>query len=164
MNAPKDDPRDPRFRAYRAASLGVYLVFTITFCVFIIVSVYRSVLGMTPELPPVGEIQPEEACMSDLRTLFVELENERKVLGDQPVVVRSDAHFLQFRVEWLRRKRALEAKCGLESREKAREAFSTLDRIVDLYTTASVQFSGAVGPTVDEFKQQVGLARTPALP
>jgi hypothetical protein len=164
MNAPRADPKDPRFRAYRAASLGVYLVFTITFCVFIIVSVYRSVLGMTPERPPVGEIQSEEACMEGVRALFVELEHERKVLGDQPVVVRSDAHFLAFRVEWLRRKRALEARCGLESREKAREAFTSLDRIVDLYTTASVQFSGAVGPTVDEFKRQVGLAPSPAHP
>lgn len=158
MSEPKDDPRDPRFRNFRAASLGVYLVFTITFCMFIIVSVYRSVLGMTPERPPVAEIQSEEACMNDLRALFTDLEAERKLLGDQPRVVRSDAHFLQFRVEWLRRKRALEARCGLESREQARAAFSSLDRLLDLYTTASVQFSGAVGPTADEFKRQVGLA------
>lgn len=158
MSSEQGDPRDPRFRTFRGISLGVYLVFTVTFCVLIIVSVYRSVLGMTPERPAAAEVLPEEQCMSELRGLFTELEGERKALGDQPVVVKSDAHFLQFRVEWLKKKRALESRCGLESRDRARKAFDSLDRLVDLYTTASVQYSGAVGPTVDDFKQQVGLA------
>lgn len=153
MTAP--DPRDPKFRSFRAASLGVYLVFTIGFSSLIIFSVYRSVLRMTPERPPPGELLSEEACLQDARGLFVELEQERKTQGDQSQVVRSDQHFLQFRVDWLKRKVALEARCGLENRERARAAFASLDRLLDLYTTASVQFSGAVGPTVDQFKKQL---------
>ena len=75
--------------------------------------------------------------------------------GDQADVVHSDQRFLQFRVEWLKRKGTLESRCGLESRDRARAAFGSLDRIVDLYTTASVQFSGAVGPTIDAFKKEL---------
>jgi hypothetical protein len=153
MTAP--DPRDPRFRLYRAVSLGAYLVFTIGFSCLIIFSVYRSVLAMTPDRPPAGELQTEEVCLADARGLFVELEQERKAQGDQAEVVKSDQRFLQFRVEWLKRKRTLEARCGLENRPKAKAAFASLDRMLDLYTTASVQFSGAVGPTVDEFKKQL---------
>jgi hypothetical protein len=154
MSAPAD-PRDPRFRPYRAVSLGIYLVFTIGFSCLIIFSVYRSVLRMTPDRPPAGELQSEQQCMRDLRGLFDELEAQRMSQGNQPDVVHSDQRFLQFRVEWLKRKRALESRCGLESREHARAAFSSLDRIVDLYTTTSVQFSGQVGPTVDVFKKQL---------
>jgi hypothetical protein len=160
MSTPAGDPKDPRFRPFRGAAFGVYLLFTCTFSLLIIVSVYRSVLGMTPdEQPQAQAVLPEEQCMSELRGLFVELEDARKQLGEQPVVVKADARFLQFRVEWLRKKRVLEAKCGLESREKARSAFSSLDRLADLYTTASVQYAGSVGPTVDDFKRQVGLAK-----
>lgn len=153
MTAPH--PRDPRFRPYRAVTLGVYLAFTIGFSCLIIFSVYRSVLRMTPDRPPVGELQSEEACLRDARGLFTELEQVRKAQGDQAKVVGSDQRFLQFRVEWLTRKRALESHCALESRGRSRAAFASLDRMLDLYTTASVQFSGAVGPTVDAFKQQL---------
>ena len=155
MNAPADDPRDPKFKTFRAVSLGIYLVVTIFFSCLIIFSVYRSVLRMTPDRPPAGEVQSEDDCLRDARGLFVELEAERKAQGDQADVKHSDQRFLKFRVEWLTRKVALESRCGLESRERTREAFETLDRMLDLYTTASVQFSSGVGPTVDKFKQQL---------
>jgi len=149
------DPRDPRFRPYRALTLGVYLVITVGFSCLIIFSVYRSVLQMTPDRPPAAELRSEEECLRDARQLFVELEQERKAQGDQAVVVRSDQRFLHFRVEWLTRKRAVESHCALDSRERCKAAFGSLDRMLDLYTTASVQFSGAVGPTVDAFKKQL---------
>lgn len=150
-----DDPKDPRFGPYRAVALGIYLVVTVGFSSLIIFSVYRSVLRMTPDRPPAAELLSEDQCLRGLRGLFDELEGERKGQGNQPDVVHSDQRFLQFRVEWLKRKRTLESRCGLESRDRARAAFASLDRIVDLYTTASVQFSGAVGPTVDAFKKQL---------
>ena len=160
MSAPAEDPKDPRFRAYRAVSLGVYLVFTITFSCLIIFSVYRSVLRMTPERPNVGgEVLSEAECLRGANQLFTELEAQRKTQGDQADVRHSDQRFLEFRVEWLTRKVALEAKCALENREKVKDAFSSLDRVLDLYTTASVQFSGAVGPSVDSFKQTVAQPR-----
>ena len=152
MNAPANDPKDPRFRAFRAVSLGVYLVVTIGFSSLIIFSVYSSVLRMTPDRPPASDVQPEADCLKGARALFSELEEQRKLQGLEADVRHSDQRFLQFRVEWLKRKRALESHCALESRENVRDAFSSLDRVLDLYTTASVQFSGAVGPTVDKFK------------
>lgn len=152
MNAPAADPKDPRFRTFRALLLGVYLVFTIGFSLLIIFSVYRSVLRMTPDRLPPGEVQSEADCLKDARSLFGELEGRRKQQGLEADVQHSDQRFLQFRVEWLKRKRAIESHCALANRENVREAFSSLDRVLDLYTTASVQFSGAVGPTVDKFK------------
>lgn len=155
MNAPAEEPRDPKYRPFRAVSLGVYLVVTIVFSCLIIFSVYRSVLRMTPDRPPVGEVQPEADCLRDARGLFIELEAQRKVQGDEADVSHSDQRFLQFRVEWLTRKRTLESRCALDSREKVKDAFDSLDRVLDLYTTNSVQFSGAVGPSVDAFKKSV---------
>jgi hypothetical protein len=155
-----EDPKDPRFRAYRAFTLGVYLVLTIIFCGLIIFSVYRSVLRMTPERPNVGgEVQSEAECLRGANQLFTELEGQRKTQGEQADVTHSDQRFLEFRVQWLTRKRVLEAKCALDSREKVKDAFDSLDRVLDLYTTASVQFSGAVGPSVDSFKQTVAQPR-----
>jgi hypothetical protein len=155
MNAPAEDPKDPRYRPFRAASLGVYLVVTVTFSCLIIFSVYRSVLRMTPDRPPASEAQPEAECLRGASELFTELEAQRKLQGDQPDVAHSDQRFLQFRVEWLQRKRTLESRCGLESRERVKAAFDSLDRVVDLYTTNSTQFSGAIGPSIDEFKKTV---------
>lgn len=156
MNAPAEDPKDPRYRPFRGFTLGVYLVLTIVFCCLIIFSVYRSVLRMTPERPTVGgEVQSEAECLRGASGLFTELEAQRKVQGEQADVTHSDQRFLEFRVEWLTRKRALEARCALDNREKVKAAFDSLDRVLDLYTTASVQFSGSVGPTVDSFKKTV---------
>ena len=149
------DPRDPRFRPYRAVTLGIYLVVTVTFSCLIIFSVYRSVLKMTPDTLPAGALQTEDQCLRDARGLFGELEQQRKLQGEQPEVVSSDQRFLQFRVEWLKRKRAIESRCALESRAKSKAVFASLERMLDLYTTVATQFSGAVGPTVDEFKKQL---------
>ncbi len=155
MSAPANDPRDPKYRPYRAVSLGVYLVVTIVFSSLIIFSVYRSVLRMTPERPKVSETKPEAECLTGARTLFDELEAQRKAQGDLPDVTSSDQKFLQYRVEWLQRKRTMEAQCGLENRERVKKAFDSLDKVLDLYTTASTQFSGSVGPSVDDFKKQL---------
>lgn len=151
-----NDPKDPRFRTFRGVSWVVYLVFSVGFSSLIIYSVFSSVLSMTPETPPaLGASMTEGECMSQARALFAELEQQRKALAEAPVVTGADQAFLKFRIDWLTRKRAIEAKCGLDAREKARAAFSSLDRVMDLYTTASVQFTGGVGPKVDELKKQL---------
>ncbi|MFZ5442841.1 MAG: hypothetical protein ACOZQL_22740 [Myxococcota bacterium] len=154
MSAP--DPKDPRFRRFRGAAWVAYLVFAVGFSSLIIYSVFRSVLQMTPDTPPASGVSKSETeCLEGARALFVELEQQRKNLAEAPVVRGADQTFLHFRVDWLQRKRNLEAQCGLEAREKARLAFASLDRAMDLYTTASVQFTGGVGPTVDELKQRL---------
>ncbi len=149
------DPRDPRFRLYRGVSLGLYLVVAVGFSSLIIFSVFRSVLSMTPSRPDaVGESLTEEQCLLEAQQLFGELEQQRKSQADEVDVTHSDQRFLKFRTQWLERKRAKEARCALSERDRARTAFALLERILDLYTTASVQFSGAVGPAVDELKNQ----------
>ena len=76
---------------------------------------------------------------------------------------RDDDHrFLDFRGDWLTRKRRLESGCGLERPER-RALKATLDRmeaLVDLYTTASVQFAGSLGPAIEAVRGQLeGLDR-----
>ncbi len=150
------DPKDPRFRPFRILSWSVYLIVSVGFSCLIIFSVYKSVLAMTPEAPKfAGSALSEEECLQQGRALFAELEQQRKNLAESNDITHADQRFLGFRVEWLKRKRDVEARCGLDSREKVRAAFSSLDRVLDLYTTASVQFTGGVGPAADELKRQL---------
>lgn len=155
MNAPADDSKDPKYRPFRAVLLGVYLALTVGFSGLIIFSVYRSVLRMTPARPPPGQTEPEADCLRGARLLFSELEGQRQAQAEQADVAHSDQRFLQFRVEWLTRKSELESRCALEGRPGVKKAFDSLDRVLDLYTTASTQFSGSVGPAIDEFKKQL---------
>lgn len=151
------DPRDPRFKSFRAVSLAVYLIVSVGFSSLIIFSVYRSVLRMTPERLPAatGTLASEDTCLRDARAMFLELEEQRKTLGNEPDVTHSDQRFLNFRVEWLSRKRALEARCALDSRERAKRAFALLERVADLYLTTTVQFSNGVGPVIDALKSEL---------
>ena len=151
-----DDPKDPRFRPFRGAAWAVYLVVACGFSSLIIFSVFKSVLSMTPEAPAfVGTPLDEGQCLGEARALFAELEARRKGLAESSEIAHADQAFLSFRVEWLTRKRATEARCVASPRAVA--AFASLDRVVDLYTTASVQFAGGVGPATDEFKALVEL-------
>jgi hypothetical protein len=142
-----------RLRPFRGLAWGLYLFFAVGFSSLIIFSVFKSVLSMTPGAPefpasPLTEVQ----CLDETRALFSELEARRKGLADASDVSRADQDFLTFRVAWLGRKRALEARCALDEREKVADALKALERVMDLYTTSSVQFAGGVGPATDELK------------
>lgn len=151
-----DDPKDPRFRPYRGLAWAVYLTVAVGFSSLIIYSVFKSVLTMTPDAPTsVGSPLDEAQCLARAKTLFDELEVHRKSLADAPDTSRADQAFLDFRLDWLKRKRDTEARCGLDARPRAQKAFASLERVLDLYTTASVQFAGGVGPAIDEFKSVV---------
>jgi hypothetical protein len=67
----------------------------------------------------------------------------------------ADQRFLKFRLEWHARQQQLGSQCAAQERPKLKRVFATLDRLLDLYTTATVQFSGAVGPAVDELRRQL---------
>lgn len=150
------DPRDPRFKVARRVTLGLYLAFSIAFSCLIIFSVFKSVLEMSPERPVSGQISSESECIADARGLFGELDQHRQLLASGPEVAHADQRFLEFRVQWLGRKRALEARCALDARPALKETFVTLEKVLDLYTTESVQFAGGAGPTVDVLKAQLG--------
>ncbi len=151
------DPRDPRFKVARRVTLGLYLTFACGFSSLIIYSVFKSVIEMSPgQPPPAGTPLAESECITGARELFGELDRRRQLAATGSDVAHADQSFLEFRVQWLERKRALEARCGLDSRESLRETFATLQKVLDLYTTSSVQFAGGVGPAVDELKSQLG--------
>lgn len=148
--------KDPRFRPFRAASWALYLVVSVGFSSLIVVSVYWSVLRMTPERPAgVTERYGEQECVDRSRALFDELEQQRRAQSEGPDTRRGDQRFLKFRVEWLGRKVALEARCAPEERPRLKPIFASLDRLLDLYTTGSVQFSGTTGPTIDALRKQL---------
>lgn len=147
-----------RLRPFRGLAWALYLTFAVSFSSLIIFSVFKSVLAMTPDAPALaGSALTEDECFTKARGLFVELEARRKGLGEAKEIAHADQDFLQFRVDWLTRKRAIEVRCGLEGRPQLATAMDKLDRVMDLYTTASVQFSGGVGPAADEARQLLGI-------
>ena len=150
---------DPQrqFRPYRTAAWAGYLVVAVGFSLLIIVSVYRSVLAMSPPrvASEAGPVLSEGECWGSVRQQFQELESGRKRLGEAPQVAHADQRFLEMRVNWLKRLRDLEAQCAVSQRPQLKEALVDLEHLLDLYTTASVQFSGAVGPAVDDFKSRL---------
>ncbi len=150
------DPRDPRFRSARRVVLGLYLAFAVLFSCLVIFSVFKSVLAMSPSRPAATGQLSEVECTTGARRLFYELDHRRQQAAQGKDVAHADQGFLEFRIEWLTRMRALEAQCGLEARPSLRATFGALERVLDLYTTSSVQFAGGVGPAVDELKSRLG--------
>jgi hypothetical protein len=147
-----DGGGDPRWRPFRVGALVVHLLFSVTFSALVIYSVFKSVLEMTPSAGRPGpEVYTSAQCVKGAQALFVELEAQRRVYADGSAA-RADHRFLQFRIDWLSRKKRLESGCGLERGERAelRRAFGALDRLVDLYTTESVQFASSIGGELDE--------------
>jgi hypothetical protein len=148
---------DPRFRAFRGALWAVYLVVSVGFSLLIIFSVFKSVLSMTPERPPEGpDVLTVGQCVAGTRAMFEELDSARRAHSEGEAT-SADRRFLDFRNDWLSRKRRLEAECALgrPERHELRELLASLDRVLDLYTTGSVQFASAVGPSVERFRAQL---------
>lgn len=148
---------DPRFRPFRAASWVLYLVVSVGFSGLIIFSVFSSVLRMTPARPAEGpDVLTEAQCVAGARALFVELDLARRGQSEG-AATQADRRFLDFRNDWLVRKRRLEAGCALShpDRKPLRELLASLEVVLDLYTTSSVQFASAVGPAVERFREQL---------
>jgi hypothetical protein len=150
------DPKDPRFKVARRVTLGLYLTFACGFSCLIIYSVFKSVIEMSPQQRAASATLTESECIGGARELFGELDRRRQLAATGPDVAHADQSFLEFRVKWLERKRALEASCSLDTRPSLKDTFVTLEKVLNLYTTNSVQFAGGVGPSVDELKSQLG--------
>lgn len=151
-----ENPKDPRYRPFRAAMWALYLTVAVGFSLLVTVSVYTSVREMTPSFPQtVGRPLSAADCVTEARTLFAELEARRQGLASEPRPTESDLAWTKFRVEWLNRERGLEARCSPkeQGREKLEAMFARLNRVLDLYTTSAVQFAGALGPSVEELRQ-----------
>ena len=154
---------DPRLRPFRFAMWAIYLIVATTFSLMVTVSVVRSVLTMTPGMPPASsEVLPAADCANQVRALFWELDAQRQQLArEEGGAASADLRWARFRLGWLTRVRTLEARCAVEEkgRERLHEVFDRLERVLDLYTTHTIQFSGAVGPHVDDLKRALDEVR-----
>lgn len=140
---------------------GLYLALVAVFCLMVIVSVVRSVRAMTPEKRP--EVSPPltvRECLDQAQTLYGELEIARKKMGEGAARTAAQ-RWSNFRIGWLERLRVLESQCAPSSRSRPGLApvFAELQKLVDLYTTHAVQYSGEVGPAVDRLKVRIETAR-----
>lgn len=147
---------DTRLRPFRAAAYVCYLVVVSAFSLCIIVSVVRSVLAMTPDVPAAAQtVLSIPECAGQAAALWNSLEVERQNLGRSSVALNADAGWTQFRVGWLASLRSVEARCGNRSPERAdlTRVFKRLEHVEDLYTTAAVQYAGEIGPSVDALRK-----------
>ena len=161
---PAVDPKDPRFRPFRAAAYGVHILVSALFSLWIIVNVTGSVAAMTPERPPPAE--PDEVlsfkeCLDTAQALWTELETQRETLVRNAPARSVDQEWLRFRNGWLRRVRERESRCALKSRERAalRTVFERLEEVQDLYTIHAVQYAGEVGGAVEALQAAFDAAR-----
>jgi hypothetical protein len=159
-------PPDPAFSArYRPFRVAMYLLFigaVSAFALVAIISGVRSVLAMSPQPKPSSDVTlTERECLERADVLWRELDGRRKEMGEQVPATKADQTWMQFRVEWLERHREAMSLCALESqnRESLKRVFSRLDKLMDLYTTHVVQYSGEVGPTVDALRDAMESAR-----
>jgi len=154
--------RDPRYRPFRVAVLGVYLVVVSLFCILITASVFRSVQAMSPRREPIRTATVgREACTERASALLDELEGHRRTLSAIAPASRADTSWMSFRVEWLDRLRQAERSCGVDAPERhdLAELFRQLEHLEDLYTTSAVQYSGEIGPALDRFHRMMAQAR-----
>ncbi len=148
---PEADPKDPRFRRYRQAMIGLYTVLTVVFCLHLIVSVVRSTQAMTfGREGGAAATRTEAECSSGLRALWQELETQRGQMASGRAV-DAEQVFLAFRAGWFPRFRALEAACA-PGRPPQEALFADVERLADLYTTLAVRYAGEAGPTVDRVR------------
>ncbi len=160
--APQKDPRDPRYRPFRAAAYGLHIAVSTVLSLWIIVSVSRSVAAMTPERqPPSSEVLSYRECLEAAQELWRDLEAERETLVRTQPARDVDQQWMRVRTAWLERLRAREAQCALKSRERAplQAVFQRLEQVLDLYTIHAVQYAGEVGGPVDTLQAAFSTAK-----
>jgi len=163
--APKSSPKaglDPRYRRFRIGAYALYLVVVSFVSLLVIKSVVSSVIEMTPgRKPPAEQTLTVAECLQRAEALFRELESERAKVSASYPAARSDLTWEQFRVGWIERYRDAESRCALESRSRPslREVYDRLSRVMDLFTTSSVQYAGEAGGAVDALRDALAAAR-----
>lgn len=153
---------DPKLRPFRGAAWAFYLFVSVGFSSLVIFSVTRSVFEMSPDRPRASSVQAPAVCASRLRTLFDELEAERRNLSTSGKAAEADQRWMTFRNGWMVRMRALEAECALDDplRAELKVAFSRLNQVMDLATVEATQVAGQLGPALDALR--AALAALPA--
>ena len=149
--------KDPRYRSFRVGAYSVYLVIATVFSVLLIRSVVVSLQNMAPpQLEPQPALSVRD-CAAEAQQLWSKLDRQRQRLADDVPTIHADESWTRFRTQWMGELRQTEAQCDLDSpqRDELRNAFRLLVKAQDLYTTHAVQFSGEVGPTVDELTEAI---------
>jgi hypothetical protein len=159
-----DPTKDSRFRPFRAAAYGVYILIVAIFSLWIIVNVTGSVAAMTPEKQPPAEpdrVLSFRECLDATQALWTELETKRETLVRNAPARSVDQEWLRFRTAWLQRLRERESRCAIKSRERAelRAVFVRLEEVQDLYTIHAVQYAGEVGGAVEALQGAFDSAR-----
>jgi hypothetical protein len=159
-----DPSKDPRFRPFRAAAYGVYIIVVAIFSVWIIINVSRSVMSMTPNKLPLAEpaqVLSFRECLDGAQALWTDLESQREKLVRNVPARSVDQEWMRIRTDWLQRLRERESKCALSSRERTelRVVFLRLEEVQDLYTIHAVQYAGEVGGAVDALQAAFDAAR-----
>ncbi len=158
----KTPPKDPRFRPFRFAAYALYLVVVSVFSVGIIVSVFKSVIAMSPaRVADATSVLTPRECVEGLDKLWARLEDERRDFTRTQPAKGVDEEFTRFRVDWMRDFRELEGQCAVEARARRplRTAFKRLEQVADGYTIHATQYAGEVGPLVDRFIRSLDAAR-----
>lgn len=159
---PRPDPKEPRYRPFRAAAYGLHITASTLLSLWIIVNVSRSVAAMTPERqPPSLQVLSYRECLDAAQVLWGDLEAEREKLVRTQPASDVDQVWMRFRTAWLERLRAREAECALKSRDRAplQAVFQRLEQVLDLYTIHAVQYAGEVGGAVDTLQGAFTTAR-----
>lgn len=154
--------KDPKLRPFRVAAYALYLGVVGIFSVLVIVSVVRSVWAMSPGVPEVhGEALPTRVCLEKADALWQRLDGERRTFSAARNASTLVAGWQQFRLDWLRDLRQVQARCGAESPERERLArvFDRLERVADLYTTSATQYGGEIAPAVAAYRKAVEQAK-----
>ncbi len=159
---PRKDPKDPRFRLFRAAAYGLHIALSTAISLWVIVSVSRSVAAMTPERqPPSLQVLSYRECLDAAQVLWRDLEAERERLVRTQPAQNVDQEWMRIRTAWLERLRTQESQCALKSRDRAplQAVYQRLEQVLDLYTIHAVQYAGEVGGAVDTLQAAFTTAR-----
>jgi len=155
--------RDPRYRPFRIFCYGLYILVVTAFSVNVTVSVVRSVMAMTPpRRAPTETVLSVRECVEGAERLWDELDAKRQTMSSHEPARRADQDWSLFRVKWLTNFRDIEAQCAVDarSRKPLKTVYARLDRIMDLYTTHSVQFAGEIGGAIDAFREALRAVKT----
>ena len=161
--AEPDPKKDPRYRPYRVAMYALYIAVVSTFSMFVIVSVVRSVIQMTPtRAPDTDKVLTPRECVERAEALWKELDTRRREITVQGPAKRVDEEWTTFRVQWMTRFRGVESQCALDSQNRVelKQLFGRLEQVNDLFTTHSVQYAGELGPAVDALRESLARLRS----
>jgi hypothetical protein len=144
----------PLVQWVRRAVFATYLTAAVGYSSMVIFSVFRSVSRHSPGRPLASAAPAEmQYCTDSFRALFDELDAKRHAVRQIPAATIEQV-WMDFRLQWLQRKRALETACAVDAkgRESLAVASGALESVLDASTTHVIQFAGQLAPLEERFR------------